>query len=257
MNDDELFALLRSELVAAARRRYRRRRFPRLGAAAAAVLVGLVCVVALQSGDAHAAVEVIRGNAYVEVRLVDLESRPEEIEAAAAEAGIDLRLTGVPVGPSMVGKFVSLSGTALPDEVIPLDPAAAADGDAVLYSGFRLRDGFDGTLRIALGRPARPGEDWVATSDASAPGELLACEDLTGLSTAEVARRLDGVDARVRWFAIDRGFAGEVFDGLDLYEDWRVVRVLGSGPGELIVEVAPVGFDPYPGLDTSRPAEGC
>lgn len=268
MSEEAFLAELRSELVAAAQRRHsdmpattsRRARNPRslplrLVAASMTLLVAVAAVVVMRTGDAHAAVEVIRADGFVHVRLVDLETRPEEIVAAARDAGVDLTVSAVPVGPSMVGRFISLTATELPPEMIPTDDGAV--GSTTHYTSFRVPEGFGGELRVHLGRQARPGEEWIAASDALAPGELLECQDLLGKRVEELRGHVEGLDATVRWFAISPNDSSEVMGDLDPYASWRAVRILGAGDGIVFIEVTPDGSWPYMAQPRPSTSEGC
>ena len=86
----------------------------------------------------------------VAITLLDLEHDPRRIEAAARRAGLDVRVTAVPVGPSLVGRFVAESGMgSLPSELLALG------GDTRAFVGFSLPEGWSGTLDLTVGRPPR------------------------------------------------------------------------------------------------------
>ena len=101
---------LREQLRAAAIRelqRSTRRRRVRIGAAIAAVVAAAVGAVAVLSpSPAAAEVEVRIEDGFVEVRLTDLDATPREVEAAMRERDLEVAVVRVPVGPSLVGRFL-------------------------------------------------------------------------------------------------------------------------------------------------------
>lgn len=239
---DPFLAELRTEVVAAARRQDRRRRRHRTGGlAAAAVVIALLTSGVLlfdAASDADARVEVVEIDGELRVRITDIEARPHEIETAAADAGLDLEIEPVPVGPSNVGRFVGAYGS----EGLPPD-LRRTDGDgATSFDGFLIPAGFDGQLRLSLGRPAEPGEEWTVGSNALSRGELLACEPLQDAPLSDTLAAIDALDTQteVRIYAIDAN--------IDLtpeqhheWSDATVTGILSASPTLLFVDVA---YDP-------------
>jgi hypothetical protein len=192
---------LRVDLVAAAGRRQRRTRplvvQRRLALVAAVVLVvaGLVAALDLRAApSADAGVLVTHRSGQVNVELTDLEHRPEVIQAALRRAGLDVRVVAGPAGPSRVGLFLAdtVTGT-LPVE---LHPENLQNGS---FPGFALPEGWNGTAVLTVGRPAKPGENYVRFSDAYARGEPLYCSRIYGLTAADAVARLPKDAARARF----------------------------------------------------------
>lgn len=185
---DRLLEELGTEVTAAARREDRRRRGARrlVTMSAAAVAVVVVAVGALllaQPGEVVADVEVLRHDDHLLIKLNDLETRPGEVEAAAAEAGLDVDVVEVPVGPSNVGRIISTYQSEGTTSVFgPTGPEGAFE-----RSGFRVPLGYEGRIVVHLGRAAEPGEQWQAASLAVERGEVLACQDLVGAPLADTA----------------------------------------------------------------------
>jgi hypothetical protein len=261
VNDDTFLTELRHQLLAAAtatdtddmasmappvvdlddRRRARRRASGRWFAAAAvvlAVVAGGIGFVGTGTRDVAAEVEAIIRDGWVQVRLVDVENRPEEIEEAARSVGLDLEVVEVPVGPGQVGKFVSMSSAGEPPDF----RRVGVDGST--YTGFRVPVGFDGSFTVNVGRAARPGEQWATTSPGSAAiGER--CDDLIGETVAAAADIVG--DAPARWFAAAPGEpAGEFEPGDTTYADWVVFSVVAPSDDEVWVQVSPDGASPFP-----------
>lgn len=209
MNNDEFLALLRSEVVAADARHQApntlpaTRRNPRgrwLGAAAVLLLIAGV-VVALRPAPAAAGVEVIADADGLTIRLTDLTTRPEEVEQAARDAGLDVTVTAEPVGPSRVGRFTGLTASGGTSTI------QITEGDAETgFTALRLPRDFEDSLELQIGRAPRPGEEWAQPSDATAAGEPLECADLLGESLAAALEAADRADVkRVRVNFMDEG----------------------------------------------------
>jgi hypothetical protein len=215
---------LRSQLVTAAAqdgsgRGRGARRVRRAGAlvAAAAVIVALLVGLTVLGPRRPAAADVViteDGNDFV-VQLTDLTTTPQEVVDAARMVGLDIQVTEYPVGPSNVGRFLSMASTSDP-ALRPLEEGAST------FDGFRIRKDWEGTLVLALGRKARPGEMWFARSDALAPGELLECEPVLGRRVDEIERGMRDSGIDVRWFMVPAPL--EVSDPAP-YGSWRIVNV--------------------------------
>lgn len=221
--------------------RGRPRRYAVLLTAAAAVVLVVVGAVLFRgsSAPASADVEVIRQGDDLLVRLTDLRNRPEEIEAAAREAGIDLRISEAPVGPSNVGRFVTAEGTEPPREI-----QVDAERNNT-FTGFRIPVGWDAPVHLVLGRPAREGEEYVITSDALTFGEPLECRPLLGLTVTELRREL-GEGWRVRWETVTpTGTRALAPWELDRFGSWRAVSFEAVRPDELWVQLTEDGSSPF------------
>lgn len=264
MNDDEFLAELRSQLLVAAetpcgdtapvdtapRRRWRR---ARVLAAAAAVLAVIAVGVERQQGTAAAAVEVIRVDGAIIVRIVDLEARADEVTEAARDAGIHLEVTSVPVGPSNVGRFVAADLSSLPE------PVTSTGSDGRSFDGVRIPDGWDGQVAVQLGRHAEPGEDWAVLSDATAASEPLACTAVIGATVAEVQAAVADAGLNARWFTYEPT-GGAVERGpqdIDAVDGWVVVAADAVSPDEVVIEATPDGSWPGPAGTEPTTGRGC
>ena len=261
MSDERFLADLRDQLVSAAARRAEDlaaaraatpvgpsprplgravRRMVELAAAVVVVLGIVVAALLLRDPTpASASVDItIEGNDLV-VRLTDLETRPEQIVSAAKEAGLDVRVRTVPVGPSQVGRFIGAAATSMPPELRP------TDGSPLAFTGFRIPRGWDGTLSLSLGREAREGEEWVGVADALAPGGAAACRDLLDVTVDEAAGVLGELGLDVRWFVFDpteQEVTGRHAD----YASWRVISVMSTSPDAVLVQATSDGSWPFP-----------
>ncbi len=256
MNREEFLGQLRTEVLAADERHLapgppvRSRRPHRgrwLGAAAAVLLLLAGASVALRPAPAAAGVEVIADADGMTIRLTDLTTRPEEVEAAARDAGLDVTVISEPVGPSRVGRFIGMSGSGGTSEIV------VTEGDAVNgFTAIRLPSGFDDSLELRIGREALPGEEWSESSDATAPGEPLECADLLGepLSVGLETARRAGV-ATVKVNLIDEGRWLRTAE----FEDYADVRIQWVSAGATDEASFFITRDPKP--LAAVPSGGC
>jgi hypothetical protein len=246
---DGFVVQLRGELLAAAARvaeqRRRRARRAAVGTTVAAVAAAVVLVVLPRPDAAAADVVVRRTRGAVEITLVDLEHRPDRIEAAAREAGVDLEVRAVPVGPSSVGRFVGLwTSTSLGPA-----PRRLHDGPEG-FRGFSVPEGWPGSLRLLVGAPARRDEPYARASDALAPGEPLACRPVVGRRAAELARSLPRQGIHLRFIVRDVGVT-HVVERDDVergpWAGWVATQAESTARGEVVVDVvAPGPTAPHP-----------
>ncbi len=89
------------------------------------------------------------------------------------QAGLEIVLELLPVGPSRVGQLLSVRS------------ATGADASVYWHEGrVAVPQSWDGKLAIWLGRPAEPEEHYAGSSDATAPGEPFEHDDLLGRTLA-------------------------------------------------------------------------
>ena len=241
---DPYQAKLRQALVDAVevkRRRQHRQAVTRRVAFAFVAMVAVVATVVtitLPDDRAEASIEVEIRDGSVFVRLLDLEARPQEIVGALRSAGIDAIVEEVPVGPSNVGRFVGSSSEQA--EAIHIFREAGST-----FTSFSLPQNYEGLLRLRVGRAAAPGEQWSASSSATAKGEVLACRSLGGLTPAEASSRLDGARARVTWLAVPDGLLEPGAELHAPYADWRVIDALSPSEGLVVIRLTADGRWPY------------
>lgn len=205
-----LFDSLADDLSAATVRRARRaskvRAILHAGVGTtAAVLVAVVAIVGIEvhrSVPVGADVRVTYTGGHIEVLLVDVEHDADLIEAAAAEAGLDIDVESVPTGPSQVGRFVSyVSDSTYNHDVVTIGDTNGS------FAGFVVPVGWDGSMDLRVGRPARAGEGYASFSDATAPGEPFACADVDTLDVDSITDRAERSGVTLRWQVISGGSA--------------------------------------------------
>jgi hypothetical protein len=243
---------LRRQLLAAAEREVRRRRRRRPTISAAVLVVAGAVALAVGSlvpraTPASADVVVRFEHGEVEILLVDPAPRPDRIRAAVARAGLDVQVDPVPVGPSLVGRFVGDRSTG------PLPPELHRIGDGDRgFRGFALPEGWPGSLHLLIGAPAAPGERYARFSDATAAGEPLACRAVAGQPAAVVARQLPpGTSAR---FAVTQGTETRLLPpealGPEGRARWLVAGADSPRAGSVLLRLVPPGTPvPVPPLD--------
>jgi len=237
MNSEQFLEQLHDDLLAAEARLAaappRRRRLRAAIAAVVAGAAGLAGILVWSGQPVGAGLELLRQGDELLIRLTDVETRPEDIEAAAEEAGIDIQVEEVPVGPSNVGRFINYYENGTPEylTVDGSDPTSA-------FMGFRVPVDFDGTIRLNLGRRAADGEMWISDSWATSKGEPLECERIFERPLAEVLELVDGLDLdRVRvWFASEGRFLDEA--EIESHADATVVWVTNSSDRVITIAAA-------------------
>ena len=118
---------------------------------------------------------------------------------AFAAHGLDITLKLVPVSPSLVGSVVYMGTSEGASDIQVLHSATREAPGGPLSIGLRIPVDFQGQADIVLGRAARPGETYVSTGDAFAPGEALYKSGLMGLRVSEAVGRLKELGLTAEW----------------------------------------------------------
>jgi hypothetical protein len=174
---------------------------------AASIAVAAVAVLLLATGSAvnptfaDAVSFHTDSNGYILASVNDPFATRTRLDAAFARQGLHIKVQLFPVSPSAVGKVVYMSSSSSRGpQIEPLhkgDRCASNDADCAI--GLRIPEGFTATATIGLGRPARPGEAYVSSASAFAPGELLRCSGLLGASVARALPVFERYKLTVRW----------------------------------------------------------
>ena len=204
-------------------------------AVGAAVAFGIVTELH-QAPPADAAVEFRTSGSFIVATVENPYAAERQLDAAFAAHGLNITLKLVPVSPSLVGSVVYMGSSA------------GASGIGVLYSttkqapggplpiGLRIPADFKGQADIVLGRAARPGETYISTGDAFAPGEVLHGSGLMGMRVSAALVKLRA---------------------LGLSAEWRDLRPVKPVKGSLPAPVASPtsGASPAPGVSGSPASE--
>lgn len=247
MTPHEFRVPLRQALLGAERVLRKRDRRRRLAVRGAAVLVAVLVVavglfVVARPEPTAADVEVLQRDGFTFVRLTDLVTRAAAVRSALSKAGLDVTVDSAPVGPSNVGQFLTLAGEELPPQL------TVTNGTASRFAGFKIPADWTGRLTLTMGRAARAGETWRASSDALAPHEALACRDLLGATAAEISRTIAQLGLSSRWLLVGptAGEATPAQAASGEYASWRAIRIEAVSPSEVWVTMTADGSWPYP-----------
>ena len=171
-------------------------------ATAAVVVAGAALGITLvlhNPAPAAAAVEFRTSGDYIVATVVNPYAAEQQLDAAFAAHGLDITLKLVPVSPSLVGDvvYMDISAGASGIETLP-SPTREAPGGP-LQVGLRIPVDFKGQAAIDLGRAARPGETYVSTGDAFAPGEVLYKSGLLGMRVSAAQAKLKALGLSAEW----------------------------------------------------------
>jgi hypothetical protein len=153
---------------------------------AAAILIGND-VVSPTRAEA-AGIHFSRHGAYIEATIDDPTAPSASMEAAFAEAGLDIDVDVISSSPSIAGTITML------DTPSSFEPIYAAEGSCLLPGGatrciigMRVPAGFEGSASISVNGTPPPGGLYNSTTDAFAPGEALHCSGVRGLTVSAAA----------------------------------------------------------------------
>jgi hypothetical protein len=126
--------------------------------------------------DAHA-LAFVRDGGYIDVIVRDPVADQASYNAEFKAHGLDIRLSLVPVSPSIVGTVVEVS-TSGPggDSITTITTKGrcwTGGGGNQCPVGLRVPIGYRGQAVIVFGRAARPGELYESSTGADAPGEVM------------------------------------------------------------------------------------
>jgi hypothetical protein len=179
------------------RSRVRRLRLIAVGVTAAALALAMAVALpaVLPAGgpgsapSAAAGVSFTDRGDYVIARITNPAADVAQMEAAFAERGFDIKVTLIPVSPSLVGTipYVGEDGAAQQSwaeepQILTGPGCVSPGGGADCPIGLRIPAGFQGQASITVGRPAEPGEVYTSAADATAPGEALHCSGIPGMT---------------------------------------------------------------------------
>jgi hypothetical protein len=185
-----------------------RRRWWLVGAAAALALTVAVALPAILPPGAPGGPQKARGVAfhkdetgYLNATITDPTASAAEMQASFAQHGFDISVYLKPVSPSFVGSI-----PAEPTSSNQIDPIWGPEGSCFYPGGgtrcqigIRIPLDFNGSAAIVVGRAAEPGEVYVSSNDAFAPGEALHCSGVLGLTVADAQPILAKLGVTVIW----------------------------------------------------------
>lgn len=244
VRDEDVVSLTRSEaaealfqeIIAGREPRRHRRRYPSLGlmwrrgvvavATACLIAAGLLIAAPRLTSPAAAGVEITRQGGYLVATVVDLNADPEAMREAFRERGLDIDLRLVPVSPSLVGEIVAMSDDRAGIEHLPDRARGCPEELRCGPIGLRIPLAWEGHADVTLGRRTRPGETYVSSGSAFAPGEILHCvTGVIGASVANARSELSRRGIQPIWHADERGY-GRILESPESILDWVVVGAI-------------------------------
>jgi len=184
--------------------------------AAAVVLVAGVAVVGrslVSPSEAKAAgVRFSLHEGYVDATIDDPSAPAASMEAAFAEYGLDIAVQVVPASPGLVGTITFINHKA------DFEPIYAPEGSCLLPGGstrcivgMRVPTDYSGSWTIVVNGPAAPGERYRSTGSALAPGELLHCSGIRGMTVRRAMPLIDALGVTVAWEGADAVSVGDFY----------------------------------------------
>lgn len=235
-----------------------------IGAAAAALLAGGIALAPAVIGTpdevyAGEAVTIDRdGNDHV-FYFTKGDPNPDDLRKAFRTVGLDVKVTLVPVSPRDPFPYVELVRKDNDQSRVVYEHAECEERVEGCLGSMRVSANLAGPAEFRLGRPARPGERYEVSVDATLPGEVLAGVAVEGKSAAEVVRIARERGLRVS-YTIDwpqkegRGFTSEGSEGKipasRIDPAWAAASARTYNDGAIIVHVVP-------GPDTTPPPAFC
>jgi hypothetical protein len=197
----------------------------------------------------------IRHGGYIVVKVRDPLADPARYNAEFARHHLHIRLTMVPVSPSLVGTLVYMGSSQGASPITPITARGrcfTGGGGSACPVGVRVPVAFHGNAQLTFGRAARPGEQYESTASAFAPGEALHGMSIKGETVAQVLVALRARHVRVALYdAFRHNLAVHlhhvpgsyyVYDAVP-WAQGQVMLFVGRGK---IEPGAPVGNGPQP-----------
>jgi hypothetical protein len=164
-------------------------------------------------------------------------------EFAAHHLNVTLQMS--PVSPSLVGAVFYMDEPGTGPHLIPITAKGACNtpgGGDICPVGVKIPAGFHGPATIGFGRAARPGEQYVSTGSAFAPGEAMHGMTIKGKTVAQVVAQLHARQVSVARFNVvsrtGSTAAHSVPDG------WYVYDAVPWAPGEVLLFVGRTPHEP-------------
>jgi hypothetical protein len=164
-----------------------------------AVLVAGQTIVSPTKAKA-AGVRFARHAGYIDATIDDPTAPAASMEAAFAEYGLDITVQVLPASPSLVGTITFM------DTPPSFEPIYGPEGSCLLPGGgtrciigMRVPSDFSGTANIVVDGAAAPGQLYHTTVDALAPGEVLHCSGVLGMTVSQAAPILEKLGLTAIW----------------------------------------------------------
>ena len=183
---------------------------------------------------------------------------PAVYRAEFAAHHLDITLQMRPVSPSLVGSVFYMDEPGTGPHLIPITAKGACNtpgGGDICPVGVKIPAGFRGPAEIEFGRAARPGEQYVSTGSAFAPGEAMHGMTISGKTVADVVGQLRARHVTVAYFN-EQGKNGYV-NVHNAPGGWYVYDAAPWSSGEVMLMVGPTAHQqvspPVPGTPVQSP----
>lgn len=175
---------------------------------------------------------------HIEVRINDPLADPKRYREEFAAHGMKIKLSTVPVSPSVVGTIVMQDDGLGPDKrkISTIGEGrcvTGGGGDGKCVRGLRIPTGYGNDAEIVFGREARPGETFSSTNSAFAPGEALHCLDVRGLTVEEAEKRVAERKVTVGMYHYDEDDYGHNVGREKIPSGWYVIDADPYAPGQV------------------------
>jgi hypothetical protein len=185
-------------------------------AAAAALLIAVVVAISqvvVSPGHAEArGVHIVRNGEYIDATIDDPTAPTASMQAAFDEADLSITVSVLPSSPSIVGTIEFMD---VPASFEPIyggscisDGALTDTGELIrtpCVIGMRVPADFSGYASIQVNGTPPAAQPYETMADAFAPGEVLHCSGIGGMTVAEAVPILQKLDITPIWQVYDGG----------------------------------------------------
>jgi hypothetical protein len=222
--------------------------FPRRAAlAVAGTSVLIVALIAVLVGQGvvsptkakAAGVHFVRHGGYIDATIDDPRAPAVSMEAAFAKAGLDVTVDVIPASPSLAGTITFI------DTPSSFEPIYAPEGACLLPGGgtrcvigMRVPADFSGSASIQVNGTPPAGQLYDSVNEALAPGEVLHCSGVRGMTVADAVPILRRLGVTLIWRTYDEG---DTADGVSeaSIENEHIVGTLPRSLGTVYLWVQP------------------
>jgi hypothetical protein len=221
------------------------RTFPRraaLAVAGASVLIVAVIVgrgVVSPTKAKAAGVYIVRHGGHIDATIDDPRAPAASMEAVFAKAGLEVTVDVIPASPSLAGTITFI------DTPSSFEPIYAPEGSCLLPGGgtrcvigMRVPADFSGSASIQVNGTPPAGQLYDSVNDALAPGEVLHCSGVRGMTVADAVPILRRLGVTPIWRTYDEG---DTADGVTeaSIENEHILDALPRSQGTVYLWVQP------------------
>jgi hypothetical protein len=170
-----------------------------------AVTVMLVGQTVVSPTKAKAAgVHFARRGGYIDATIDDPTAPAASMEAAFAKAGLDISVDVIPSSPSHAGTITFMDTPSSFEPIYgPESSCLLPGGGTRCVIGMRVPADFSGTASIQVNGTPPAGQLYDSVNEALAPGEVLHCSGVRGMTVAEAVLILRKLGVTPVWRTYD------------------------------------------------------